>query len=374
LEELKRFAGRLKGAFLLMDPPRETPPHFGPQAHRLSDSELEAIEDGRPTPLPFAVHEHRYEALNDPAARRWLVGEGVAALLFTAPGDGGTIAQHGPGSAGFANKNVPDQIPIVKVSAESYGRIVRILEKDLPVTLELEMQNTFSDRPDLFNVIAEMPGTDAKLKEEVVMFGAHLDSWTYGTGATDDAAGAAVTLEAMRILSKLGSRPRRTIRCVLWTGHEQGAIGSSSYIKQHFLRDDGKGSIVTTPEHEKFSVFFRSGGYGKIRGIQQGGNAAAGPIFDAWMGPFKDMGMKTTSTVDRGTHDYTMFQKVGLPAFGFIWDPIEFGTRTHHTSADVYERLQPEDMKFNAAVTASFVWQAARRDKRFPRLSLHHEP
>jgi len=312
--------------------------------------------------------------LNDPAARRWLVSEGVAALLFTAPGDGGTIAQHGPGSTGFANKNVPHQIPIVKVSAESYGRIVRILQKDLPVTLELEMLNTFSDQPDLFNVIAEIPGTDAKLKEEVVMFGAHLDSWTYGTGATDDAAGAAVTMEAMRILQKLGLRPRRTIRCVLWTGHEQGAIGSSCYIKQHFLREDSKGVIVTTPEHEKFSVFLRSGGYGKVRGILQGGNAAAGPIFDAWMGPFKDMGMKTTSIVDRGTHDYTMFQKVGLPAFGFIWDPIEFGTRTHHTSADVYERLQPEDMKFNAAVTASFVWQAAQREKRFPRIAPPHEP
>ena len=368
LAELKRFGGKLKGAFPPHGCAGETPPHFVPQAHRLTDSELEMFEAGSAAPLSFVVHEHRYDALNDPAARRWLHREGVVALLFTAPGDGGTIAQHGTGSVGFANKNIPDQIPIVKVSAESYGRIVRILQKNLPVTLELEMQNSFYDEPDLFNVIAEIPGTDPKLKEEVVMFGAHLDSWTYGTGATDDAAGVAVTMETMRILKKLDLRPRRTIRCVLWTGHEQGAIGSSCYIKQHFLREDSKGSISTTSEYDKFSVFFRSGGYGKIRGILQGGNVAVGPIFDAWMEPFKDMGMKTTSILDRGTHDYTMFQKVGLPAFGFMWDPIEFGTRTHHTSADVYERLQAEDMKFNAAVTASFVWHAALRDDKIPRM------
>ena len=368
--DLQRFAGQLKGAFLLLDPARGTPAHFEPQAERLTGDYLQALGAGqrlqrlRPTGFD-EVTEFRYNVRDDSAARHWLVSEGVSALLYTAPGDGGTIFQEGPGG-GFQQRNTPDEIPVVKVSAESYGRIVRILEKNLPVMLELDMQNTFYDRPELFNVIAEIPGTDPKLKEEVVMIGAQLDSWTYGTGATDNAAGAAVTMEAMRVLKTLNVRPRRTIRAALTTGHEQGSIGASAYVAQHF----GDGTAAgTRPEFERFSVYFYSGGYGKSRGVFQKGNAAAGPIFEVWMEPFRDMGMKTVTMLGCGMNEYSAFTLAGLPGFAFVEDPLEMDTRTHHSNADVYERFQPEDLKFNSAVVASFAWQAAQRDEKMPRMT-----
>ncbi len=168
--DLKHYAGRLRDAFLLIDPPRTTPPHFEPLAERLSAEQLAMLDAGKPLPFPqFGAHEHRYDVLSDPDARKWLATEGAAVLLFTAPGDGGNIFMDGPGGGGFQNKDTPDQIPIVKVSAESYGRIARIVSKNVPVTLELDMQNTFYDDPFLFNVIAEIPGTDPRIKDEVVM-------------------------------------------------------------------------------------------------------------------------------------------------------------------------------------------------------------
>jgi hypothetical protein len=295
------------------------------------------------------------------------VNEGVAGLLFTAEGDGGTIFIWGNGGSGWLNKNEPDQLPIVKVSAESYGRIVRILEKNIPVTLELDMQNTFYDNPKVFNIIAEIPGADLKLKDEVVMMGAHFDSWTYATGATDNAAGSAMMMEAVRILKALNLQPRRTIRIALWTGEEQGALGSKGYVTQHYR--DGKGDSSTTkPEYEIFSVYFNlDGGTGKIRGIFESGKTAPSHIFDAWMEPFKEMGMKTVSPWDIGGGDDNSFRGAGLPSFGFAQDPIEYESRTHHSNADVYERIQPDDMRFNTAVLASFAWQAAQRDAKFPR-------
>ena len=370
--DMQRFAGKLKGAFLLMDPARPTPAHFESQATRLTDAELEAMAAGQsPSRAPGEVIEIRYDATEDSRARRWLVNEGVSALLFTAPGDGGTIFIWGRGGAVSWKKNDPDQLPWVKVGAESYGRIVRILEKNVPVTLELDMQNTFYDDPNVFNIIAEIPGTDPKLKDEVVMMGAHFDSWTFGTGATDNAAGSAMVMEAMRILKALSLQPRRTIRIALWTGEEQGALGSNAYVKQNYrdwVRRSNGDSSATKPEYDKFSVYFNlDSGTGKIRGLFHPGNAAVRPIFDAWMGPFKDMGMNTVSPLDIGGGDDLAFRQAGLPSFGFIQDPIEYGTRTHHSSADVYERIQPEDLQFNTAVLAAFAWQAAERDEKLPR-------
>ena len=196
------------------------------------------------------------------------------------------------------------------------------------------------------------------------MIGAHFDSWTFGTGATDDGAGVAMMMEAMRILKALNLEPRRTIRMALWTGEEQGALGSKAYVGQHFRGD----SSPTKPEYDTLSVYFNlDGGTGKIRGIFNVRNAAVRPIFDAWMGPFKEMGMKTVSPWDVGGGDQLAFERVGLPSFGFIQDPIEYESRTHHSSADVYERIQPEDLQFNTAVLASFVWQAAQCDDKLPR-------
>ena len=358
----QRFGGNLKGACLLMEPARPTPAHFEPQATRLTDAELDSLAAGQPLPSPpHEVVEIRYAAADDAAARRWLVNAGVAALIFPARGDGGTMFL-GSG-AGSANK-IPDEIPSVNVSAESYGRVVRILEKNIPVTLELDMQNTFYDNLDVSNIIAEIPGTDPRLRDEVVMIGAHLDSWTPGTGATDDAAGVAVMMEAMRILKVMDLQPRRTIRIGLWTGEEQGGRGSKAYVQQHFRAD----SSTARREAEAFSVYFNlDAGTGKIRGIYQQGNATVGPVFDAWMAPFKDLGMKTVSPLHIGGSDRGAFEAAGLPSFGFIQDPIEYDTRTHHTNADVYERLQSDDLKFNSAVLAAFAWQAAQRDEKMPR-------
>jgi Zn-dependent M28 family amino/carboxypeptidase len=225
----------------------------------------------------------------------------------------------------------------------------------------------------VFNVIAEIPGSDPKIGDEVVMMGAHLDSWTYGTGATDDGAGVAVMMEAMRIFKTLNLHPRRTIRVALWSGEEQGALGSSAWVQRHLRDWAGKpqGNPSTTkPDYDKFSVYFNlDAGTGKIRGIFQQGNATVRPIFEAWMTPFNDQGMKTVSILDIGGGDNDSFGRVGLPNFGFIQDPIEYNTRTHHTSADVYERVQPEDLKFNAAVMAAFAWQAAQRDEKLPGMS-----
>jgi hypothetical protein len=369
--DLQRFAGKLKGAFLLIDPARPTPAHFEPQAARLSDARLAALAAVEPPPRMASneVVEIRYtdKVMQDPAAWHWLAKEGVAAVLFSATGDGGTIFMSGNGSSGWQNKDDSDQIPVVKVSAESYGRIVRILEKNLPVTLELDMQNTFYNHPNVFNIIAEIAGTDPNLKDQVVMLGAHFDSWTFGTGATDNAAGSAMLMEAMRILKALNLQPRRTIRIALWTGEEQGALGSEAYVAQHYRGAKGDAS-TTKPECNTFSVYFNlDGGTGKIRGILNVRNTAVVPIFDAWMEPFKEMGMKTVSGWDIGGGDQLAFESVGLPSFGFIQDPIEYDTRTHHSSADVYERIQPEDLQFNTAVLAAFAWQAAQRDEKLPR-------
>ncbi|HEY3860360.1 MAG TPA: M20/M25/M40 family metallo-hydrolase [Verrucomicrobiae bacterium] len=369
--DMQRYAGKLHGAFLLIDPARPTPAHFEPLATRLSDARLAALAAPEPPPRLASnqVVELRYtdKIMGDPAARRWLMNEGAAAMLFNSSGDGGTIFIWGNGGSAWVNKNEPNQLPIVKVSVESYGRILRMLERNIPVTLELDMQNTFNDNPNVFNIIAEIPGTDPKLKDEVVMMGAHFDSWSYATGATDNAAGSAMLMEAMRILKALDLQPRRTIRIALWTGEEQGALGSAAYVAQHYRDSKGKSS-ATTSEYDTFSVYFNlDGGTGKIRGLFESGNTVPSQIFDAWMEPFKEIGMKTVSPWDIGGGDDNSFRSVGLPSFSFAQDDIEYESRTHHSNADVYERIQPDDMKFNTAVLASFAWQASQRDAKFPR-------
>ena len=243
-----------------------------------------------------------------------------------------------------------------------------MLEKKVPVTLALDMENKFfPQNTSSFNVIGEIPGTDPRLKDEVVMIGAHFDSWHSGTGATDNGAGSGVMLEAMRLLRALDLKPRRTIRIALWTGEEQGLLGSRAYVAQHFGTRDSSG-FHPKDEQRKLAAYFNvDNGSGKIRGVYLQGIEAERPIFDAWMDPFKGMGMKTLTIDNTGGTDHLSFIGVGLPGFQFIQDPLDYGNVTHHTNQDVYERLQPDDMKFNAAVVASFAWQAAQRDEKLPR-------
>ena len=304
----------------------------------------------------------------DTTALRWMQNQGVAAILMG--GRGGTNSQGGDIATdnGASRAKGYPRVPMVHVATESYGRIARMLERNQPVTLSLDMQNKFFPADTTsFNVIAEIPGTDPALKDEVVMIGGHFDSWHSGTGATDNGAGSGIMMEAMRILKTLNLQPRRTIRIGLWTGEEQGLYGSAAYVRQHYGSTDSAG-FHALPEQARFAAYFNvDNGSGKIRGVYLQGMASEWPIFDAWMAPFKSGGMRTLTNSNTGGTDHLSYVGVGLPGFQFIQDPLDYGNFTHHTNQDVYERLQPDDMKWNAAVVASFAWQAAERDEKLPR-------
>ena len=370
LADAAQYAGRLKGRFVLLGATRDPAAHFEAEAKRLSDDDLAKLSAAQPEAPralgaprrnpPFASFRRPF--YSDTAGLRWLEQQGVAAVLLPSRGDGGTIFTDN----GSPRATDAPRVPMVHVGIESYNRIVRTLAHGVPVTLDLEMTNRFYDEdPNSFNIIAEIPGTDPALKDEVVMIGGHFDSWQGGTGATDNAAGSAVMMEAMRLLKSLGLQPKRTIRIGLWTGEEQGLFGSRAYVRQHF-QDSAQAPFK--PEQAKFSAYFNvDNGAGKIRGVYEQGNAAVAPIFEAWMGPFREDGMKTLTISNTGGTDHLSFDAVGLPGFQFIQDPVEYGTRTHHSNMDVYERTQPEDMKFNSAVLAAFAWQAAQRREKLPR-------
>ena len=404
LEE--KYAGKVKGAFILASAPHNEPVNaFAATARRYTDSALAVMQAAQPVAADgrggrggrggalqrSATCQRQFERdsiaaaarggrgggrggfgggaaglnLGDTATVRWLQQQGISAILLPdqthVGGDIGTNngASRAPGAP---------RVPAVHVAQESYGRIARMVEKNVPVTLELNMQNTFyPENKASFNIIGEIPGTDPRLKDEVVMIGAHFDSWHSGTGATDNGAGSGVMLEAMRLLKTLDLKPRRTIRIGLWTGEEQGLLGSRAYVARHFGAADSTG-FHPTAEQKKFAAYFNvDNGSGKIRGVYLQGIEAERPIFDAWMGPFKDMGMNTLTISNTGGTDHLSYIGVGLPGFQFIQDPLDYGNVTHHTNQDVYERLQPDDMKFNSAVVASFAWQAAQRDEKLPR-------
>ncbi len=373
MADLKAMAGKLKGKFVIVGTVRDIAAHFTAEGSRLSDARLDTMAAAVPPP-PAAAGGGRggrggpggapqpLNVMNDTTALRWLEKEGVGAILLPARGDGGTIFTDN------GNRRTKDaaQLPVVHIAMEAAGRIVRMLDRKQNVTLEMEMVNKFyDDDPNSFNVLAEIPGTDPILKDEVVLLGGHFDSWHGGTGATDNAAGSATMMEAIRILKALDLKPRRTIRIGLWTGEEQGLFGSRAYVKQHYQDSTG---TPFKPEHAKFDAYFNlDNGTGKVRGVWMQMNADVGPIFKEWMTPFNAMGMKTVTIGNTGGTDHLSFDAVGLPGFQFIQDGIEYGTRTHHSNADVYERIQAEDMKFNSAVLASFAWQAAQRDAKLPR-------
>ena len=261
--------------------------------------------------------------------------------------------------------NKPKVIPQVVVAAEQYNRMIRILGRGVPVELEVNINARFYD-DDLmsYNVIGEIPGTD--LKDEVVMIGGCLDSWHTGTGATDNAAGAAVALEVMRIIKTLNLKPRRTIRIGLWSAEEQGSFGSRAYVAAHFGKLNAGGQFK--PEYEKFSGYFNLDyGTGKIRGVYLQGNEAVRPIFAAWLGPFKEMGAATLTINGIGATDHNSFDAIGLPGFQFLRDFMETNPRTAHTNMDVYDHVLADDLKQSAAIAASFIYQAAIRDDKLPR-------
>ena len=234
------------------------------------------------------------------------------------------------------------------------------------MTVEIDSQY-FDNDPMSYNTIAEIPGSDPKLKDEVVMLGAHLDSWHSGTGATDNGVGSAAVMEAARIIHASGLKPRRTIRVGLWTGEEQGIYGSSNYVKQH-LGEMKNGSLTKGADYDKLAGYYNlDNGTGKIRGVYLQGNAAVRPYFEAWLGPFAEMGAKTLTLQNTGGTDHLSFDAIGIPGFQFIQDPVEYGSRTHHSNQDTFDRIQEDDLKQAATIIAAFAYQTAMMDEKLPR-------
>ncbi|MEQ1730277.1 MAG: M20/M25/M40 family metallo-hydrolase [Vicinamibacterales bacterium] len=362
------YKGKLKGAFVLLARPRGLDARVDPQATRYTDERLTELEKMPPRrsggpggPSANASSARRLAA----RTRQFWLDEGVAAVLEPSRGDGGgTLFVESGGSRTATDPPVPAQVVL---ATEHYNRIARTLDMKIPVTLRMDIDNQFLDT-DLngYNVIAELPGTDKA--DEVVMLGAHFDSWHTGTSATDNAAGSAVMMEAMRILKTAGIPLRRTVRLALWSGEEQGLLGSRAYVKAHF---GDPATMQFTPEHATLSGYFNvDNGTGQIRGVYLQGNEAIGPLFRSWMDPFRSMGMTTVTIRNTGGTDHLAFDAVGLPGFQFIQDTVEYSTRTHHSNMDVFERLQPQDLIQNAVIVASFVAQTANRDQLLPRKPL----
>jgi hypothetical protein len=372
-----RWKGRLKGKMVMLTEPRVLPPQSSAALRRFDEGELSKLGQapdpaaGRP-PYDAAARKRRRNAIN-----QFLLDEGVVLTIVpsfmrdNSPqedlnrlSDGGTIFGT---QAGSPDPKDPVPPPAAALSTEHYNRIARLLEHKVPVTLEFEIANQFIDTPqDSFTVVGEIPG--ATKKDEVVMLGGHLDSWSFGTGATDNAAGCAVALEAVRILKALNLKMDRTVRIALWTGEEQGILGSRAYVTQHFA---DRTTMERKPEHAKISGYFNyDNGTGKIRGVYLQGNDMMRPIFEAWLAPFHDLGVTTISIRDTGGTDHLSFDAVGIPGFQFIQDPVEYETRSHHSNMDVYDRLQPADLMESAAVMASVVYHAATRPEMLPRKPL----
>ena len=383
-EDFEKYRGKLAGMILITGPEAEVKPITELPYKRLSDEDLAKtgeyeIPGERP---PFRMSEIARRRQFQKDLNQFYADEKVLAVIDHSRGTagGGTVFVQ---SGGSYKPGETTTVPQLTLASEHWTRIARLLQQKKDVTLELNVINTFYD-DDLmqYDTIAEIPGTDKK--DEIVMLGAHLDSWHAGTGATDNGAGTIVMMEAMRILKAIGIMPRRTIRIGLWSGEEEGLLGSQGYVEQHFgsrprmddpnmkdmptlLRRDA-GPVTVKPEQAKVSAYFNvDNGTGKIRGVYLQENEAVAPIFEAWMRPFKDLGMTTLSMRNTGGTDHLSFDAVGIPGFQFIQDPIEYESRTHHSNMDVYDRLQPEDLKQISVIVASFVYEAAMRDQMLPR-------
>ncbi len=391
--DLARFKGKLRGKIVLLAPTRDINAWFEPMGARWSDEALKELEAYRP-PAPGAAAPARrpgggggagaarQPGLSVAAKALFATQEGAALLLDPGRGDGGTlfVAQASvpqapdtpreqrlsPWSEGADKKMAPQ----VAVASEHYNRLVRLVQSGQKVKMQVDLavESKVWDKGMAFNTIAEIPGADKK--DEIVMCGAHIDSWQASTGATDNGAGVAVCMEAVRILKALGVKPRRTIRVALWSGEEQGLYGSRAYVAEHFGTRDGN-KLTVKPEYEKLSAYFNlDNGTGKVRGVWGQGNEAILPVFAEWLKPFHDLGATTLTLRGTGGTDHLPFDGINLPGFQFIQDRIEYDTRTHHSNQDSYDRIQAADMKQASILMAAFLYQAAMRDEKLPRKPL----
>jgi carboxypeptidase Q len=415
--DLEKYRGKLKGAIVLTQPTRELKARFDPLGTRRDEKSLLALADAPPPGSGlnrggggFRMTPEQRATLQFNVRKLMFAQEEGAAILVdgSRAGDGGTIfvqqatvpqpvpdVPFGPGAPrpkAAYDKDAPRILPQIVVANEHYNRIVRMLQAGEQVKMEVNISVEWQDADPMgYNTIAEIPGSDPALKDEVVMLGGHMDSWHAGTGATDNGAGVAVAMEAMRIVQTLGLKPKRTIRIGLWTGEEQGLLGSAAYVAQHFgkLEPGNPGVVppgtpnsqpampphlVTTPDYEKFDAYFNlDNGTGKIRGVYLQGNEAVRPLFRQWLMSFRDKtgenvwGANTLSISNTGGTDHLSFDRIGLPGFQFIQDEIEYDTRTHHSNMDVFDRVQADDLKQAATIMAAFVYLTAMRDEKIPR-------
>ena len=369
--ELIQYAGKLKGKIVMTMVTDTLRPSFEADARRFADTVLTRMANAAPRDAQ-ANNRPQNRGPNPAQAfqRTWtkMMNDEKPALVLSMNGRGndGTIFVSGGGQY---TKDAVEGPASLMLSSDDYLRLQRLVAAGIKVELEADVKTKFFTN-DLkgYNVIAEIPGTDPKLKDEVVMLGAHLDSWHGATGATDNAAGCAVMMEAVRIIKTLNLQPRRTIRIALWSGEEQGLHGSRNYVKNHV---GDPANMQLKPAHQKISAYYNlDNGGGKIRGIYLQGNAALAPVFSEWLKPFADMGAGTVTINNTGSTDHVAFDAVGVPGFQFIQDPIEYSTRTHHTNMDTYDHLIPEDLKQASAVVAAFVYNTAQRDEKLPRKEL----
>lgn len=386
--DFEKFRGKLKGKVVLTQPAREVRLLDGRIVLRMNEEDLKEVAS---TPIPAprrnaGATDDRQETFRamtfQPKLNAFLLSEGVAAVFdrgsdgdLSAGGsdltwmtqriDGGTIFV---GGGGPRDQNAGKVPPQVVLAVEHYNRMIRILQKNVPVKVELDIQAKFLEETDKngFNLIAEIPGTD--LKDEVVIIGAHFDSHHSGTGATDNATGSAAMMEAMRILKTVGVQPRRTIRIGLWGGEEQGLLGSRAYVREHFA---DPATMQLKPEHEKLAAYFNiDNGTGRIRGVWIQGNLGVKPIFEQWIEPLSDLGVSLLGPRGVTSTDHVAFDAVGLPGFQFIQERLEYNSRTHHSNMDTVDHVQREDMVQMATVVAVFAYNAAMRNEKLPRKAL----
>jgi hypothetical protein len=373
--ELMQYAGKLKGKIVMIWSNDTLKPGFKADATRFTDDDLDKMakaemrqagQGNRPQGNSNAMQAFRERQAFTRTLNALYLQEKPALVLSTSRGNEGTIFVQGGGQY---TKDAPEAPANVVLSSDDYLRVQRLVNAGIPVEMEMDVKTKFFDK-DLkgYNVIAEIPGTDPKLRDEVVMLGGHLDSWHGSTGATDNAAGCAVMMEAVRLLKASNFQPRRTIRIALWGGEEQGLHGSRNYVKMHVA---DPATMQLQPSHHKISAYYNlDNGTGKIRGVYLQGNAGVKAIFAKWLEPFKDLGASTLTINNTGGTDHLAFDAVGVPGFQFIQDEIQYDTRTHHTNMDSYDHLVPEDLKQAATIVAAFVYNTAQRDEMIPRKEL----
>jgi carboxypeptidase Q len=397
-KDFEKYQGKLAGKIVLFGEMRPVKPVDKALFVREDEAGLKKIEE-----YPVKLGEDRSWIQNfmkrlefREKVGKFLAAEQAVAVVTPSRdgkdggGSGGTIFDDSGAGFGWSvyQREHANPLPVVVMAIENYGRVYRLVKANVPVTLEMNVDTKFfGDHEHGFDTIAEIPGTDPKLKDELVMVGGHLDSWASGTGATDNGAGTVVAMEVMRILNALQVKPRRTIRIGLWTGEEQGEFGSEGYVKEHFgfaprATDPESmklvefvrpyaGPVQSKPEYTKISAYFNvDNGSGKIRGVYLQENAAVESIFAQWIAPLKDLGVTTISMQNTGGTDHESYDAIGIPGFQFVQDPMDYGSRTHHSNMDTYERLQAEDLAQAALVEATFVYNAAMREQMLPRKAM----